>query len=237
MEKYCDEELCWLEQDIKEKNLKTKLSENFKNILHQNSYKIEPDKKKTIREGKVLGRKKNFVLIDLGLKTNVKYPLKRLININKKNIINSSIDKNSSLVNTIFIPFPFITADNNYNLKLSLITKDKKTPSILNKSTRQSLNEKLFFEVKKDINSSHCYEIKLLDASLGINNLVMKTNDINPWDIIKKRLNIADKQNYPQIKGRLLNTIKGGFSIGLAGIIAFLPQQLLLKPVLHVTEG
>jgi small subunit ribosomal protein S1 len=56
---------------------------------------------------------------------------------------------------------------------------------------------------------------------------VFQLNKIDP-DIIWKLIEDEYKKNL-LVKGRILNVVKGGFSVGLSGIVAFLPNSHLVK--------
>ena len=56
---------------------------------------------------------------------------------------------------------------------------------------------------------------------------VFQLNKIDP-DIIWKLIEDEYKKNL-LVKGRILNVVKGGFSVGLSGIVDFLPNSHLVK--------
>ena len=56
---------------------------------------------------------------------------------------------------------------------------------------------------------------------------VFQLNNVDP-EIIWKLIENAYTKRY-LVKGRILNIVKGGFSVGLSGIVAFLPNSHLVK--------
>jgi small subunit ribosomal protein S1 len=56
---------------------------------------------------------------------------------------------------------------------------------------------------------------------------VFQLNKVDP-EIIWKLISNAYKKRY-LVKGRILNVVNGGFSVGLSGIVAFLPNSHLVR--------
>ena len=113
--------------------------------------------------------------------------------------------------------------DNSY---VFLDLGSKTNPRLSNRFINKALGSegKASIDVGKNLNFT-INEMETMEGDLLIN--IPKEDSHNPqkiWNTLKKHY-----ENEEPIVGRILNPVKGGFSVGFAGFIAFLPSSHLVK--------
>ena len=134
---------------------------NFSKLLEKSAFTVTPLEKQII-EGIVIAIKDDVLIINLGLKKNIRFPIKELV--------------------------------------LSNDTKIKPGDSIL-------------FYIE---------QLKTRDGEIILNydKAQKELKSRNVWKMIQK--------NEKFINGIILNYVNGGFSVGIAGMVAFLPKNQIL---------
>ena len=90
----------------------------------------------------------------------------------------------------------------------------------------KELNRKNNYNIG-NINQGHITQLESNQGDFILD--VFQLNNVDP-EIIWKLIENAYTKRY-LVKGRILNIVKGGFSVGLSGIVAFLPNSHLVKDI------